>query len=115
MLLLAQKELSQTLIVFIALTHGRQARLYLSEPMEKVAANPAGCDFLFEIAISGRNQPDIDLDLLVAAQAEVADAIKHAQQLHLHSCVEFADFVEKERAAVSEFEETFFGIVGAAE
>ncbi len=42
-------------------------------------------------------------------------AIEHAQQFHLGLQLQFADFVEEQRALVGHFEQARLGSVGAAE
>ena len=52
----------------------------------------------------GGDDPDVDRDLLGAADAEEAALLEHAQQVDLHLGRDVADLVEEERAAVGELE-----------
>ncbi len=69
----------------------------------------------FEILVGGRDNADIDFDLAVAAQTVEGLAIQHAQQFHLSLQLQFADFVEEQRALVGQFKQTGLGGIGAAE
>ena len=68
-----------------------------------------------EVAIGGRQEADIDLDGLVAADAEDLAVFEHAQQLGLEVERHIADLVEKEGAAVGVLETPLAQAVGAGE
>src|SRR5437870_9170676 len=74
------------------------------EPIEQILPEAAGSHSFFQIAVGGGNDAHVDL-----ARARVADAfnlllLQDPQQLGLHGQRDFPNFVEKERAAVGEFE-----------
>ena len=62
-----------------------------------------------------RDQADVDLDRLVAADAEDLLVLQHAQQLGLQRQRHVADFVEEQRAAVGVLEAALAQPVGAGE
>ena len=70
---------------------------------------------LHELAVRGRDDADVDFDLLVRADPLDGALLQDAQQLGLHRQREFADFVEKDRAAVGLFESPFPRPVGSGE
>src|SRR5579884_489524 len=51
----------------------------------------------------------------MSAQPVIRSAVKHAQQFYLHLGVEFTYFIEEQRAAISEFKQSRFTCIGAAE
>src|SRR5206468_7395532 len=74
------------------------------DPIEQILPETAGGHFFFQIAVGGGNNAHVDL-----ARARVADAfnfllLQDPQQLGLHGQRDFPNLVEKERAAVGEFE-----------
>ena len=76
--------------------------------------SPVG-DHFVQIAMRGANDAHIDVDRLVLADAANLAALQHAQQLGLHRFGQLADFVEKDRAAVGDFEQADAMLVGAGE
>ena len=74
---------------------GRHANLDLRKAVVEVRAKPALAGGRFQILVGRGDEADIDRNLFDAADAEVAGAVEHAQQLHLHAQVEIADLVEK--------------------
>ena len=58
---------------------------------------------VFEAAIGGGDEAEIDIDRRRAADAHDAPLLQHAQQFGLHLHGHLADFVEKDGAAISEF------------
>ena len=82
------------------------------EPMIKILAELALGDGLFQIAVGRRNQAHVDLDRLVAADAEHFPVLQHAQQLRLQGQRHVADLVEEQRAAVGVLETALAHLVG---
>ena len=75
-----------------------------AQAIEKVPAETARIDLFLQVAIGRSDDPDIDF-----ARTSVADALQflllqNAQQFRLHRERHFADFVEKQCAAVRQFE-----------
>ena len=101
--------------IFGTLAQRRNAKLKLSETMKEILAEAAFAHRGFEILVGGGNDADIHLDLAMPAETVEGLAIEHAQQLDLRLQLQFADFVEEERALVGQFEESGLGSVSAAE
>ena len=68
-----------------------------------------------QIAVGGRNQPDIDVALGGIAHLLDAFGLQCAEQLSLGFHAQVADFVEKQRALVGRLEKPLFCGDGAAE
>src|SRR5271163_3197542 len=83
--------------------------------MKKILAKAAGGDGSVEILIGGGDYTHVDCDLTVASQAVEGRTIQHTQQLDLRLKLQFADFVEEERALVGEFEQAGLGRIGPGE
>ena len=90
--------------VLAAFAQRRELNREDAQAIEKVLAEPASVDLFLQVAIGRGNDADID-----PAGARVADAfqfllLQNAQQLCLHRERHFSDFIEKQRAAVGQFE-----------
>ena len=70
----------------------------------QILPKSAGDDVGFQIAIRGGDHPDVDLARLVVADSLDLPFLQHAQQLALQVERNFADLVEKQRAAVGQLE-----------
>ena len=81
----------------------------------EILAERAGRDRLLEILVGRRNQAHVGLDRLGAADALELALLQHAQQLDLRREVDVADLIEKQRAALREFEAPFLARLGAGE
>src|SRR5205814_86979 len=66
-------------------------------------------------AIGGGNEPNIDADRLVVADARDLMLFQHAEQLDLRAHRHVADFVKEERAAVGIFKGTDAVAMGISE
>ena len=74
------------------------------EPEIQVLAKPAALHLLLEVAVGGGDHAHVDgAGALLADALEIA-LLQHAQQLALQLQRNFADLVEKQRAAVGELE-----------
>ena len=62
-----------------------------------------------EVAVRSGDDADVDLDRLAATDALDHPFLEHSQQLRLHRQGELADFVEKDRSTVREFERALVG------
>ncbi len=71
---------------------------------EQVFAKVAGLGFFVQLRIGGGEHAHIDATGLRGANALQFAGLKHAQQLGLLAHGDVGDFVEKERAAVGQFE-----------
>ena len=65
--------------------------------------------------VGGGDATEIDLDLLVAADAGDLVVLQHAQQIGLRLQADVADLVEKNRAAFGDLKFPFLAILGAGE
>jgi hypothetical protein len=79
-----------------------------TEAIEQILAETPGLHFLFQIAVRGGDNADIDL-----AGARVANALdflllQNPQKLGLHRLGDFSNLVQEQRAAVGEFESAWF-------
>src|SRR6185437_2465161 len=61
----------------------------------------------------GRQQPHVNPALFERSHSSKGAVLKYAQQLRLQRAWHFADFVDHQRTAVGEFEETLLGAHGA--
>ena len=81
----------------------------------EVLAEARVADELLERPVGRRDQPEVDFDRRVAAEALEAPLLEHAQQLRLRDDRQVADFVEEQRAVVGELEAARLAVVGAGE
>src|SRR5262249_30943110 len=70
------------------------------EAMKKVVAEAADEDLAVEIAPRRREDPDVDLDRLVAADATDLRPLDRAKELRLNRQRELADLVDEEGAPI---------------
>ncbi len=84
-----------------------------AEPVVEVLPKQPLTDHRLEIAVGRGDQADVDLDLGSRADAAERRRVEDAEQLDLRRQADLADFVEKDRAAVRDFEQARFGAVGA--
>ena len=96
--------LDQQRNVLAALGQPRQVDRDHLQPVVQVAAERAGRDRVFQVAVGGRQDAHVDLNRLVRADAGDLAAFQHAQQLDLRGQRHVADFVQKQRAAVGVLE-----------
>ena len=68
-----------------------------------------------KILVGGRNHAHIHGDLVMPAQPEIWRTVEHPQQLHLDLRLQFANFIEKDRAFVGELKQSRLGGIRAAE
>ena len=74
------------------------------QPVVEVLAEAAFADQADQIPVGRRDQPEVDLDLVLAADRIDLAVLQGAQQLHLGVERQLADLVEEQRAAIG-FEE----------
>src|ERR1700689_1637750 len=82
--------------------------------MEEILAEATCCDCGIETLIGGGDYTDIDCDLAMASEPVERRSVQHAQQLDLRLNLQFADFIEEERALVGEFEQAGLGCIGTS-
>src|ERR1700676_1975255 len=101
--------------VFAAFAQRRQLDWDDAEAIVKILAETAFGNFLFEIFVGGGDDPDIDVNLFVAAEGADLSFLQDAIELDLHGQAHVADFVHKESAAVGSLEEALAIFVGPGE
>src|SRR5579872_2946645 len=90
--------------VDFALAQRRQHDVDDVQAVEQIFAKRALLDHGFQVGVRCRDHPHVDFDRLVRPHARDLAVFQHAQQLDLRVHRHFADFVEKQRAAVGIFE-----------
>ena len=85
------------------------------DAVHQVFAEVAGRDHFGQVAVRGADDAHVDGERFVFADAADFAAFQHAQQLGLHRLGQLADFVEKDRAAVGDFEQADAMLVGPGE
>jgi hypothetical protein len=90
--------------VVAALAKRREFNREDAQAIVKVLAEAACIDFMFQVAIGGGDDANVDLAATGIADTFQFLLLQDAQQLCLHREWYFGDFVEKQRAAVSQFE-----------
>src|ERR1700722_754463 len=111
----AQEMLGQRHNILGTLAQRWHTELQLAQAMEKILAEAAIAHGAFEILVGGGDDAYVDFYLAMSAETVEGLTVEHAQQLDLRLQLQFADFVEEQRAAVREFEQAGLGRVGAAE
>ena len=94
--------------VFAPLAQGGQLDAEDREPEIEVFAEVSGGDLLFEVAVRGGDDPQVDFRRAGLADLDEFAAFEHAQQLGLQFDGHFSDFVEKQRSLVGLFEQPLF-------
>ena len=68
-----------------------------------------------QVAVRGRDDANVDLDVLFSTQPPERTALEHAEQGRLNRQRQFADLVEKDRPAVRQLERAFLAFLRARE
>ena len=77
------------------------------QSIEQIFAKLAASDQLVQRAIGRGNHANIDRARTARSEDFVCSILQHAQQFHLRRLIDFADFIEKNRSAVGDFEAAF--------
>jgi hypothetical protein len=85
------------------------------DAVEKVFAESAAADGVFEVRIRGGDDADVDGERPRLAERRDLARLEEAQQLRLHVEAQLADLVEKERALARGSNETDMVAIGAGE
>ncbi len=75
------------------------------DPIKEIAPEAVPRHFALQILVGRRDNPDVDLDDLVAADAPQLLALQEPQQLDLHLLAHLADLVQEDRAPVGHLEQ----------
>ena len=92
--------------VVAAIAERRELKRHDREAEVEIRAELALRDHLFEVAVSRRDDADVDRDVGVRADRRDDVLLEHAQQLRLRRQRQVADLVEEDRAAVRALEPT---------
>src|SRR5437868_13301949 len=98
--------------VLHAVAQRRQIHADYIEPIIKVLAEPAFLYELLQIDIGGSNNANIDLHFLDSTQMHEFSVLKNAQDLRLSVESHGADFIQEQRALVSDLKQTLLGSDG---
>ena len=90
--------------IFQAFTQGRQGKGKDEDAVKEIAAKFIFLDQVFEVAVRGDDDANIDLDGLVATDALDFAFFQDAEKFGLHGDGHVANFIEKKRAAFGLFE-----------
>src|SRR5437016_689429 len=90
--------------VFGPFPQGRQVKRNDIQPVEEIGAELAGLGHCFQIAITGGDNSDIDLDFVRPTQTGKGFLLDGAQELGLSPQIKLSDFIEKECSPMGEFE-----------
>ena len=100
--------------IFEAIAQRRQGQRENVDAVEEVTAEFVISDAVFEVAVSGHDDADTDLDGLIATDAFDFTFFEDAKKLGLHGDGHIADLVEEESAALGllEFSDVASGRAG---
>src|SRR5262249_19820297 len=85
--------------IFEAVAQRRKGQRENVDTVEEVTGEFGVFETVFELAVGGNDDPDIDLDGLIATDALDFAFFEDTQKLGLHGNGHIADLVEEERAA----------------
>src|SRR5258707_5156353 len=101
--------------VFAAIAQRRQLKVNCLEAVIEIFSEAAFADKGEEVHVGGRDDADVDFNLLSAAEAHEFALLNDAEKLGLRFRTDGGDFVEEDRALIGDFEKAFFGSHGAGE
>src|SRR5205085_9053088 len=113
--MLVQHMFSDADDIFRALAQCRYSQPELGQAMIEVAAKTAGPHRLLQVLVGRGHHANIDIHLAAASQAVVRNSVEDAQQFDLYFWIEIAYFIEKERAFVRQFKQSWLERIGPAE
>ena len=108
---LGQKVIHQQGDVFAALAKRRQLDGEDVDAIKKILAHASLFQQLHQAFVGGADDARAAFLGLESAYGGIAAAFEHPQQLDLHLFLDFAQFVEKERAVVRVVEQARFGLI----
>ena len=101
--------------VFAALAQRRDLDVENIQAVVKIRAKFPLLDQLLQVLVGRRDDAEIDLDGLIAAHAHNLALLQNTQQVGLRLQADVADLVEKNRAALGDFELALLAILRAGE
>ena len=111
----SQDGIAEVRKIIQSFTQRRQRNLENTQPEEQVFAEAALPYGGSQIAICGGYDADINLDFLRSAQPSYPPGFQYTQQFRLQSHRHVADFIEKQRTFMREFEASGPAVQGAGE
>src|SRR5262249_36126395 len=105
----------QYLDIVAALAQGRDADRNDVQSVIEVFAETSVFDHCLEITICGSQHADVNLNRARATDSKYLFLLQCPQQFRLHADVDFADFIQKERAFVGNFKQAFLFDDGSRE
>ncbi len=81
---------------------------YYIEPVEEILTEPPFGDLLFKVTIRGGYNPHVNLDSVFSPNPFEHFFLQHTENFYLYRLVYLADFVQKNGAAVGQFEPAAF-------
>ena len=109
------EEVDERKDVFLAIAQRRNEDRDDGEAVVQILAELAFAHCFFEVAIGGGDDAHVHLDIAEAADAADHLIFEHTQQLGLEQGREFADFIEKQGAAVGRFKQALLHLLGVGE
>ena len=101
--------------IFSPLRERWQRDVHNVQPVEEVVAKFSSLDQLIEILVRGRDQSHVDFDSSRSADRLERPPLQYTQKFDLSLQRDIADFVQKQRPAMSHFEPTHSVFVSAGE
>lgn len=109
---LAHKVLHEQRNVFAALPKRRKPKIQNVQPVEKVPTEGPAQRSLTKVSVRSGHNPNIDPDGLLTPNAHELALLQNPKQLGLGLKWHLADFIEKERSPVREFEKPLSRVDG---
>ena len=111
-----EKMRRQRLDVFGPLAKWRHVEMDDLQPVQQVLAELAGRHQVAQVAVGGRDHPNVDARLrLIRTHGLDLAVLEKPQQERLHAQAHLADFVQEQRAAMRQLELAALVAVGAGE
>ena len=92
---LAQQVICQKRNVFCALCQSRNFQADNVEAVIEIFAEFPARHRFWQVTVSGRNNPHVDINIAVTAQRAHFTLLQHAQQFDLQRCGHIANLIEK--------------------
>src|SRR5262245_32800196 len=105
----------QKLNVVFAFAERRDPDIDDVEPVEQVLPESLFLHFFLQVLVGRGENPNIGVDGPGSTEALELLILKNAQQLHLNSGRDLADFIQEKCSPMSQFEPTFLTSVRAGE
>src|SRR4029077_20503158 len=97
---ISNQSLGERRNVFLPVPQWRKIDVKDVKTVEKIFPQELLCYSLLHRPVSGREHPDIDQNLVIAAQSPELGVLENPQKLGLHLGWHLRDFIEQQRALV---------------